>query len=105
MGRDVSERTSSSCGRIVELHPIPPEAHGDLKGQLSLLNLHSGGTVLRLAEQMRDDERQSKMKTSEFPCWLYVNVSFASEMHISLPELSRQKSGTLGKKEMLVISV
>lgn len=54
---------------------------------------------------MRDDERQSKMRTSEFPSWLCVNVGFTSKMHISLPELSRHKSGTLGKKEMFVISV
>lgn len=54
---------------------------------------------------MRDDERQSEIRTSEFPSWLCVNVSFASEMHISLQELSRQKSGTLGEQEIFVISV
>lgn len=107
MGRSVSGRTSSSCGRIVEFHPIQPEAHRDLKGQLALLNLRSLRELfsIRLAEQMRDDERQSEMTTSEFPSWLHVSVSFASKMHISLPELSRQKSGTLGEQEMFVISV
>lgn len=39
LGRNVSEHTSLSCGHIV--HPIQPEAHRDLKGQLALLNLHS----------------------------------------------------------------
>lgn len=45
------------------------------------------------------------MRTSEFPSWLCINISFASERHISLPELSRLKSGTLGEKKMFIISV